>query len=789
MTLELYPVPESVESEDYELSVEAAPVGVYATAGTSIGPTSKWATGALITPSYATIGRTEGFILRISKVSGAISSFLLLPSNARDDLSAGITGGDILCAIPASGIPSIVVIVDDDWSKPVVVKFNPIDPTLPVGAINFADSEITGVLPGQTVYFPPGRHTLNPAQGDDTPSRFYIRSGGRVIVQGGAFLDGSFDITQPGGAPISSITIEGNGVLSGEYKDAEVAVAEEWEDAQRWAAIVATDFVNYSWKTVALKQLTIVKPAWYCNTGGLTTIEDVCFLNLWQWGIAGPSAYKDGTTGLANVKRCFAWNFDDTFFANSWNGPIALRENCFAITAGGAAFDLGYWPGLPGSTTTTDCTSMSIGERSLIYGTPAYRYHASVARFWMSGTEAEASLQSQPIVFNNHRMDGDSTVPIIEFANVDHLFNNLRGSAGQIANVTFNGLVVEYAPTITVAPVKPIYIHGRDAISTPHDIHFNDVVIGGVPLTVENFFDYADVNEFPYNIFVDGDPVFDTEDPTLESIVVTPDPDANPYVEVGQSVQFAAVGTYSDDSTQNLTGAVTWSSTVPTVATVSNAELTKGLVAALDDGTTTITAFHVGTGVSGSAVLKVYPVDEDPVEDTDFVVEDGTGLDDAVSYCTVLFANTYHAARGAPAAWTAATQSARETALLLATQALDDAYGTRWVGLRSTAEQALEWPRTGATDTIGTSLDETVPLALKRATALYALYHVQGETLIPATQTGAPVRSESLSSASGASKSVTYAGTKRPETQFPTVERALMVAGLIQGGGGWGFLQ
>ena len=43
--------------------------------------------------------------------------------------------------------------------------------------------------------------------------------------------------------------------------------------------------------------------------------------------------------------------------------------------------------------------------------------------------------------------------------------------------------------------------------------------------------------------------------PTLTSIAVTP---ANPTIQFGGTQQFAATGTYSDGSTQNLTGSVTW---------------------------------------------------------------------------------------------------------------------------------------------------------------------------------------------------------------------------------------
>jgi trimeric autotransporter adhesin len=88
--------------------------------------------------------------------------------------------------------------------------------------------------------------------------------------------------------------------------------------------------------------------------------------------------------------------------------------------------------------------------------------------------------------------------------------------------------------------------------------------------------------------------------PGLVSIVVTP---ANPSVAPGTNQQFTAVGTYTDNSAQNLTSSVTWTSSDPTVATVSSVSPTAGLAKSLVSGNTIITATS-GT-VSGTATLTV----------------------------------------------------------------------------------------------------------------------------------------------------------------------------------------
>ena len=83
---------------------------------------------------------------------------------------------------------------------------------------------------------------------------------------------------------------------------------------------------------------------------------------------------------------------------------------------------------------------------------------------------------------------------------------------------------------------------------------------------------------------------------TLVSIAVTP---ANSFVAQGTTLQFIATGTFSDNTTQNLTAMVTWTSSNTGVATVS----TTGLATSAATGATTITA--ASGSISGSATLTV----------------------------------------------------------------------------------------------------------------------------------------------------------------------------------------
>jgi hypothetical protein len=87
-----------------------------------------------------------------------------------------------------------------------------------------------------------------------------------------------------------------------------------------------------------------------------------------------------------------------------------------------------------------------------------------------------------------------------------------------------------------------------------------------------------------------------TPQATLSSIVVTP---PSPSITVGNQQQFIATGVYSDSSTADLTGSVTWSSSDATIATINSS----GFATAVGAGTAGITA--ASGPLTGSASLTV----------------------------------------------------------------------------------------------------------------------------------------------------------------------------------------
>jgi trimeric autotransporter adhesin len=89
---------------------------------------------------------------------------------------------------------------------------------------------------------------------------------------------------------------------------------------------------------------------------------------------------------------------------------------------------------------------------------------------------------------------------------------------------------------------------------------------------------------------------------TLVSIAVTP---AGSSMAVGTTKQFAAVGTFSDSSTQDVTSSVVWISSNPGAVTID----AQGIASSVANGTTTIkAAFGLISGTTGLTVTTAHLV-------------------------------------------------------------------------------------------------------------------------------------------------------------------------------------
>jgi len=88
---------------------------------------------------------------------------------------------------------------------------------------------------------------------------------------------------------------------------------------------------------------------------------------------------------------------------------------------------------------------------------------------------------------------------------------------------------------------------------------------------------------------------------TLQTISVAP---VSVSIPLGKTQQFSATGTFSDNTTQDLTSDATWISSNTLISTVSNTVGSKGLATTLKTGTAAISAQFSGV-TSNSATLTV----------------------------------------------------------------------------------------------------------------------------------------------------------------------------------------
>jgi len=136
-----------------------------------------------------------------------------------------------------------------------------------------------------------------------------------------------------------------------------------------------------------------------------------------------------------------------------------------------------------------------------------------------------------------------------------------------------------------------------------------------------------------------------------------------------------------------------------------------------------------------------------------FKVEDGTGLPDATSYIDVAFADSYFVRTGFTA-WAAMDDTAKENALMNATEYADVRWGNRLSGTLLNPTQALQFPRSRLYDRYY-RLQRGIPLNWKKAICEYAMQ-----------STKSPLMSDTPSSEAALTKKKVTVGPITTEKEF-----------------------
>ncbi len=156
-----------------------------------------------------------------------------------------------------------------------------------------------------------------------------------------------------------------------------------------------------------------------------------------------------------------------------------------------------------------------------------------------------------------------------------------------------------------------------------------------------------------------------------------------------------------------------------------------------------------------------------------FVVEDGTSKSDATSYSTVAQADAYLAVFTTRTGWDSASDSEKEIALQRSTQYLDNLYGARYKGIRTDEDQALMWPRTGATDLSGYSYDsDQMPACLLHATAEAADRFIAGDNPMADQEDASKIKRQKVK-AGPIEEETEFVGGMTLGKQYPVIDSIL----------------
>jgi trimeric autotransporter adhesin len=337
--------------------------------------------------------------------------------------------------------------------------------------------------------------------------------------------------------------------------------------------------------------------------------------NLVSWSSSAATVATVTGSGLAHALAAGSATITASAESVTGSAPlVVIQPSCAAAPPG----LVGWWTGdgntvdIAGNNSGTLQNGATYGNgevgqafsfagngAAVLVNSPVYSPTAGTLMLWFMPTAAGSLTGSY---------DGTDRTPGLEVdanGNLSWEFGNLSAQPlGQIAFNQWSHAAMTYSSSNSEVAVN-VYLNGNlaaSAIASQNSSWYPQVGFGTYlgaqkpsfaglmdEVTIFNQALSAQQIQQIYNAFSAG-----ICKPTLQSIVVTP---VSPSMAAGLSQQFTATGTYSDNSTQDLTGAANWNSSNPNVASVNST----GLASALTAGTTTISATVLS--VSGSTTL------------------------------------------------------------------------------------------------------------------------------------------------------------------------------------------
>lgn len=515
MTITTYSVGTRASSR-FSATVNGAPLPLWGHAISTQFGTWLWQQGEVVPISWATLATDETVIVEVSLLAGSITSAIAYTNaTTASRLPVTISGGKASFTLPFD--TCVWLEVNNNRKSPLLIASRPLLPTPTGGSVVVYNGTQTKAVSGTTLVFPPGTHSIG--------RLFTVETGATVFLHGESFVRGTFNIPQAGNS-----TITGHGVLSGDAEDKNTPRSLPFYESVLYSLIYGSKNPDTA---STCHGITLLDPSWYASFYGVTIYDRTTCIGPW-W--ANANGYFPGEAGVArdaylNKNLCFV--HDDIIDLSEYVGRVVATGNLIGSVAS-ACFIVAYWPGIDTKLKSDAVDNTLVCFAGVFPDEVNPSIGASIVA-WCDGGSFGGDNQPteehhvvSDVEFNGLRFESPAglfiTMPF-DIRNrkypVAWGFPGVGNEDGQIRKFWFRNIYFSSTPAY-----KSI-IRGKDRTNTPHDLYFENVFYGGVRLTVANFFDYFLVNEFPFNIYVDGIPLRPTQ-ATTGSWYVS-DPQTSPF--------------------------------------------------------------------------------------------------------------------------------------------------------------------------------------------------------------------------------------------------------------------
>lgn len=304
---------------------------------------------------------------------------------------------------------------------------------------------------------------------------------------------------------LTGVTIQGHGVLTSLAQRANAEKVQSFANQVRYCPI-ATDTVSTSPVNCRIVGPTFVRWPFYLQYGGAHYLRNVQWLNPWTYNSDG---FQPGRKSLSDnaglVCDSFSFCADDGVKLFFPHHRITV-QNTFIVAARANCFKVGYFGNVVNDSSgaqVIDCDAMNLGDADAnVNGPLAYpnRGTQCIVSAFVDAPNATPTIGYYNISVTGLRVWGRMYSRLFCCQNVQYPFAGVtpQDAAGQIFDVRFVDVATE------AVPGQPSLILGRDSISTPHDLTFSGVYLGGTKLTKANYTSFVEVNAFPYNLTWDA---------------------------------------------------------------------------------------------------------------------------------------------------------------------------------------------------------------------------------------------------------------------------------------------